>query len=378
MASDSSVAPQIASPRRRYRDLVLLMAVQTFGNQMAGSFWLVFLVRAPQSLDFDVAILMWMVAFAVAALTVFVMSRGNPMRASVSMMIGGVTVAVGHFSFTALPPLAAVAVAGVAFGIYLPAFWLPLNSLIVLETTRSNRAGRIGGVMATLLTTGVLGPVVGGYVAEVRGYSLLFILGGLISVGNILVVRFLVPQHQTFSFSIDLRRTRRGTALAFSGQGGVDGLLSVATPLGSFLFTKDSLELGLLFAFFSLAAGIAAVVLGRTSDRAKVRRPFLLLGPILSVPACLLAFAVRDLQAFALAVGWLSMTSVVAPSFIYTILVDRMEDAVPSATATRELLLDTSRAIALLAGLAVLLVGGDVYVLYLLVGGVILLEVLAR
>src|SRR5438094_8112051 len=136
------------------------------------------------------------------------------------------------------------------------------------------------------------------------------------------------------------------TALAFAGQGGVDGLLSVATPLGSFLLTRDSFALGLLFALFSLAAGIAAVVLGRVSDRVKVRSPFILLGPALSVPACLLAFASRDLGSFAFAIGWLSMTSVVAPSFIYPILVDRMDDSILAIHAPRAFRLDTSLSVA--------------------------------
>src|SRR5438132_637251 len=264
------------SQRFRYRELLGLVAMQSFGNQMTGSFWIVYLVSRPQPLDFRVA---------------------------------------------------------------------------------------------TLL---------GGYLADTVGFPFLFSLGGLILVGNLIRARRLVRREESFSYVIDLRRMGSRTALAFAGQGGVDGLLSVATPLGSFLLTRDSFALGLLFALFSLAAGIAAVVLGRVSDRVKVRSPFLLLGPALSIPACLLAFFSRTLDSFAFAIGSLSLTSVVAPSFIYTILVDRMEDSIPAVTATREFILNASRSVALFAGLIVLASGGDVYALYLLVGGVILLEALAR
>ncbi len=55
-----------------------------------------------------------------------------------------------------------------------------------------------------------------------------------------------------------------------------------------------------------------------------------------------------------------------------------MEDSIPAVTATREFILNASRSVALFAGLIVLASGGDVYALYLLVGGVILLEALAR
>jgi MFS family permease len=253
-----------------------------------------------------------------------------------------------------------------------------LNSLIVSETNVANRAGRLAGITATFAITGVLGPILGGLIAASAGYRLVFALSAAIVAANLVMVRGLAQVDEVHSYSVSFRRIGRRTALAFAGQGGVDGLASAATPLGSFLFTRASLELGLLFALFSLAAGVAAVVLGRVSDRVRARTPFLLFGPVLSVPACLLAFLVRDLGTFAFAIGWFSMTSAVAPSFIYTILVDRSEADVPAVTATRELVLNASRTVALLGGLVVLASGGDVYSLYLLIGGVILLEALAR
>src|SRR3989440_54370 len=288
----SPTSPPRTPRRRNYRALIGILAVQAFANQMAASFWLVYLVSPPQSLDFDVAIL--------------------------------------------------------------------------------------AGITATFAITGVLAPIVGGWIADRVSYRLVFGLAGVGVTANLLFVRWLAQSNETLVFSLDLKRVGRRTALAFSGQGGVDGLISAATPLGSFLFTSASFELGLLFALFSLAAGIAAGILGRVSDRVRVRTPFLLLGPLLSVPACLPAYLVRDLGAFAFAIGWLSMTSAVAPSFIYTILIDRTEKEIPTVTATRELILNTSRTLLLLGGLAVLALGGDVYALYLLVGGVILLEALAK
>ena len=366
-------------PRRRdYRALIGVLAVQAFGNQMAASFWLVHLVSAPQALPFDIAILVWVIGFGVAALTVLGIARGHPIRATTSMTMGLVSMVLGHFSFAFLLPLEGMVLGGIAFGLYVPLFWLPLNSLIVRETNPANRAGRLAGITATFAITGVVGPTLGGFLADLAGYRLVFALAGFIVSANLVFVRLLAQADESIVFSLDLRRTGARSALAFSGQGGVDGLLFAATPLGSFIFTRDSFELGLLFALFSLAAGIAAIVLGRVSDRVRVRSPFLLLGPILSVPACLLAYFVRDLGTFAFAVGWLSMTAAVAPSFIFTILVDRSERDIPTVTATRELLLNTSRTLTLLGGLAVLALGGDVYALYLLVGGVILLEALAK
>src|SRR2546422_7325000 len=308
--------PFRVSQRFRYRELLGLVAVQSFGNQMTGSFWIVYLVSRP--LDFRVATLLWVIAFLTAALGVLLMARGRPIPARASMTIGLATMAAGHFAFAFLPAAWVVLVGGMAFGIYLPLFWLPMNSLLVRETSPANRAGRLAAVTATFMTVAVVAPILGGFLATVAGYPVVFGLGGVIVASNLLLIRRRVAPSESFAFSVDLRRTAPRTTLAFSGQGGVDGLLSAATPLGSFLFTTNSLALRLLFALFSLAAGVAALLLGRASDRVRTRAPFLLLGPILSVPACILAFAVRDLRAFAFAVGWLSMTSPGAPSFSST------------------------------------------------------------
>jgi len=379
MATPPTLGPRSRiALRRDYRALIGVLAVQVFGNQMAASFWLVHLVSAPQALPFEVAILVWVIGFGVAALTVLGMARGRPIRATSSMTMGIISMVLAHFSFAFLSPLEGMVAGAIAFGVYVPLFWLPLNTLIVRETNPANRAGRLAGITATFAVTGVVGPTLGGLLAERAGYPFVFALAGVIVAANLVLVRLLAQSEESLVFKLDLRRTGARTALAFSGQGGVDGLLSAATPLGAFIFTRNSFELGLLFAVFALAAGIAAIILGRVSDRVRARAPFLLLGPILSVPACLIAYFIRDLGTFAFAVGWLSMTTAVAPSFIFTILVDRSERDIPTVTATRELLLNTSRTLTLLGGLAVLALGGDVYALYLLVGAVVLLEALAK
>lgn len=379
MASVTPTPSLVAGPRRRgYRELLVLVAVQSFGNQMAGSFWLVYLVSTPQSLPFNVAVLMWFFSYLLAAILVVLLAGGRPIRATTAMTVGLAFVAFGHVSFVFFPPMAIVAAAAIGFGVYIPAFWLPMGYLLSKETKEANRAGRMAGVTATFTVVGIVAPVVGGFIAQAFSYPVLFLLGGAVVSLNILFVRLLAQKVESVAYRLNFRRVGVRTSLAFSGQGAVEGVLSAATPLASFLFTKAALELGLLFAFFSMAAGVTTLILGQLSDRVRARTPFLVLGPILSVPAALIATTSPDLGSFALAVGWLSMATSVAPSFIFTILVDRMEDAMPDVSATREFLLNTSRTLALGIGLVVLLLGGGVQILFVLVAGAVLLEILAK
>lgn len=109
--------------------------------------------------------------------------------------------------------------------------------------------------------------------------------------------------------------------------------------------------------------------------------PFLLIGSLLSAPACPLAATAHNLVTVALSVGVLPMTMNATPSFIYTLLVDRRETSVRQITTTREIILNTSRAVATAVGIGLLLVGGSasaVCLLCFLVAGVILLEMLAK
>src|SRR3989442_7536906 len=88
--------------------------------------------------------------------------------------------AAGHSTSRLLPATGIVVVGGLAFGVSLPLFWLPMNSLLVRETSPANRAGRLAGVTATFMTVAVVAPVLGGGLAWTFSFPFLFSLGGLI------------------------------------------------------------------------------------------------------------------------------------------------------------------------------------------------------
>src|SRR5207237_1111733 len=102
----------------------------------------------------------------------------------------------------------------VSVGRYIPLVWLPLSSLVVRETNHANRAGRLAGITATFAITGVLAPIVGGWIADRASYRLVFGLAGLAVAANLLFVRWLAESDETLVFSLDLNRVGRRTALA--------------------------------------------------------------------------------------------------------------------------------------------------------------------
>src|SRR3989449_6409001 len=212
--------PFRVSQRLRYRELLGLVAVQSFGNQMAGSFWIVYLVSEPQALAFDVAALLWVVAYLTAAGVVVVMSRGPPIHARSSMTLALMIMAFCHFAFAVLPASWIVVVGGLAFGLYLPLFWLPMNCLLVRETSPANRAGRLAAVTATVTTVAIVAPILGGFLANLVGYPVVFGLGGVIWPCHLLPLSPPAAPRESVLVSVSIRRTAPRTTLAFSGQGG--------------------------------------------------------------------------------------------------------------------------------------------------------------
>src|SRR2546427_10388101 len=102
--------------------------------------------------------------------------------------------ASGLFDSAFLQEIWSFLVGGLAFGIYLPLFWLPMNSLLVRETSPANRAGRLAGVTATFTTVAVVAPVLGGHLAVTAGFPLLFSLGWRHLAGTPSRPRRLVPR----------------------------------------------------------------------------------------------------------------------------------------------------------------------------------------
>ena len=254
MAASSNVLSTVSAPRRRgYREFIAIVAVQSLGNTMSTSFWLVYLVSPPQSMPFETGVLVWLLAFAIAIVAVLVYARGRPIRATRSMTAGLAAMVGGHLALAFLPPPYVLVGGALGFGLYIPWFWLPFNLLFSRETSLGNRAGRMAGVTSTFMIVSVGAPALGGLVAQVVGYRVLFVASAAVVAGNLALVRLLAQREETFAYRFDFRRMGGRTSLAFSGQGAYEGLSTAATPLASFLFTTAALELGLLFAFFSTA-----------------------------------------------------------------------------------------------------------------------------
>jgi MFS family permease len=363
--------------RRGYRELLLLLGLVAFGASVTGSFWVVFLTKA-YALPPTFIAGMFAGATFVAAATAVALSRFPSLPATRTMIAGLASLGGMQIALATLqgPPL--YVSFAVLYGLYIPLFFLPWNTLLVEQTRVEDRGAKLAGVPFGYNLAAVGAPFVGGVVAQALGFPRLFLLGTTVLVVAAAVAAALSQDPDEVRLRLGLRRLGGRNAAAYMAQGGIDGVLWTAVPLVALSFVQGEVQLGALFSLFLLAGGVFGVALGRWSDRLRHRRRFLALGAALPVPLALAVAFAPSLPAFALANGLLSATLILGPTFVNAIAIDRLAGEAGLVMTTREVLLNLSRGLASVTVLALFLLGFQPQTAILLVAIFLPLEALAR
>jgi predicted MFS family arabinose efflux permease len=340
---------------RTYRHLLLLQGVLAAGNSMAVVFAITYFRNVGFS-DGDV-VLLNLVAFAVAALACVAFTRVRALPARASMAAGLVVLAASYGAYLVLSGWPLLVFVAVAWGAYIPLFFLPFNALVIGQTQAGDRARKVATFILAYTVVGIAGPALGGAVVDRLGYGPLFALSVGILGGGIALLFLLGVGDRTVGFAFDFRRMGARTNVALFAEGGFEGMAFGILPLIAYGFTSEAIDLGGLFSLFALAGGAVTVILGVASDRLRNRRPFLLAGAACSVVASLLVVQSRSLAAFAVGNSLLSLTSSLAPVFLFTIAVERGPGRHAEAIVTREVLLNAGRAASLSAFFVLIMLG---------------------
>lgn len=338
-----------------YRKILLVQSLLALANATAAVFGVVYLLKAEGFPARDL-VLFGLVEFLAASAVCLAIVRARP-RHGVALMVAGLFVLISSYAaFVVLRGWPLLLYVAVAWGLYIPLFFLPFNALVVGTTRTEDRAGKIGGFIFAYTVVGVLAPSLGGAIAF-ASYDLLFAFAIVVLIADVAVLLRLKLGREDYHFAFDFRGMGPRTSVAVFAQGAFEGLAFGLTPLIAFAFTKEELSIGGLFSLFALAGGAITVALGIASDRLRNRRPFLLTGVVVSALAAILVARAATLAEFALANSLVSLTASIAPLFLFAISVERLPGRVGPAVATREVLLNAGRTVSLAASLALVLFG---------------------
>ncbi|MGK7924815.1 MAG: MFS transporter [Spirulina sp.] len=102
------------------------------------------------------------------------------------IQIGAIAVALAPFAYLTISYLPALAAVRALHGISVAGMTTGYSTLVV-ELSPPEKRGELLGAMMMVLPLGMgLGPVLGGYIAELAGYSVLFIVSGILGIFTVI------------------------------------------------------------------------------------------------------------------------------------------------------------------------------------------------
>ncbi len=332
--------------RRAFFGLMLIETMLAFGITFAASFNIIYMYN-------ELEVPLWygpiylVLGFGISAIVSLWMSWRPHIDPRNAIMFGLLCLCIEYSLFLVVHDgwLLGILV-GVAFGLYFPFFWIPVNVLMARMTDKGDRGVTYGAFFFAWPLAAFVAPLLGGLVIGFTNYSLLFIIGIAIialTIGVVFAYRKYIPTKQVMRIRIDALGKRN--VLALFGEGGFEGVFWVGLVLVAYVFTQDEVAIGALFSLFGLCAGIMAVILGKVSDKIQNRVFFLRVSALASIPCVIAVSYATSLEEFALTNGLLEVACFVLPIFLFAILTDKMEDAKNDSVVGREFFLNIGRVV---------------------------------
>lgn len=364
--------------RGRFAHLLAIEALLMLAGSMAGAFSMVFLVQSV-SLSVTEASLFYLEAFVVTSLICFVMPKRGIGNSKHWLVIAVFSLGMFYLSFLLLDGYWLLFIAPLFFGPYIAGFWVPYNVLMLNLTSKKDRGQVISIFFLVYPVIALISPIVGGYMITNVGYWLIYTTAFTALVINVVLIALSSStRSQGMNPKLDTASFGRGLTLSLFFEGAQEGVFFTASPLLALLFVTDEFQLGILFAVFGLAGGVASVLIGRISDKTGNRARYIRLGALLSVPLILGISLSNELWPYAVLSCAMNLTLPLIPILLFALATDRCEQDKPTCVLTRETLLNTGRVLGCGLCTIIFLLSGDVKLAYAMAAVMIAGTVLVR
>lgn len=363
----------------RHGSLVLIQTLVALANTLANSFALIYLIREGHGYV-ECAIFILISALVPTILIAFasrpIVANFTASMATALMCLAGYYVALmflGGWPLVLLPPL--------LFGTYIATFWVPYFALVMHITSSKKRAAGLGVyfLIWPLLTT--VSPLLGGVIITYFSYQLLFATGAAVALAGLVFIvglktlkdirsRVIIPELiqslklnlvGKMSVDLDLKGVDWRISSALFAEGIQDGIFWVAVPIISFEFARNEATLSGFLSLFALWGAMMTVALGYLSDRLKNRVAIVRLGAASGAVAVMIAASSQGVEEYLSAMSMAYLCIAMIPSFLFTMLVDKLEKYKKKGVLLRELFLNAGKSAGVALVIIALLLGLNLF-----------------
>jgi len=361
----------------RHGPLVVVQTLVALANTLANTFALIYMIKLGMS-ELQCAIFILISTVVPFTLTAFA-SKTIVANFSRSITTALVALSAYYILLIFLRGWALVLIPPFLFGTYIVTFWVPYNALVMHITSKKKRGAVIGAYFLIFPLVSVVTPLAGGAIIAHISYEALFAIGSAIIFANLLIVAGLkvflklreriIIQELLQSLKINLvgklqmdlvlKPVDLRLRIALFAEGIQDGVFWVFVPIVSFGFAGDELSVGGYLSLFAFWGAVMTVALGYLSDRLKDRAYIVRMGASFGAVSMLLASMAGSAEQFATSMSLAYFFVAVIHSFLFTILLDKMEKLKKKGVLVREFLLNAGRSCGVLAVIVLLLIGVD-------------------
>ncbi len=245
-------------------------------------------------------------------------------------------------------------VAGIAFGVFIPLFWVPYKINLFKHSKKENTATLCGVMSIIYPTLRLFLPIVGAFVIKSFGYDLLF----QISIVALVAVAFFAmrakPQKVDFDFKESLTKTKNINKLIFI-EGMTTTLAWMIVPLVTLQFVQEAISFGLFITTTSFFGVMAAILMARHSDKKQERVEYIYPA---AIAASLLFFAAafsKSIVVWTILIGMATFASRILNPFYEAVVLDKRKN-LHNSMHSREILINLGRTVAMVFILACYLV----------------------
>ncbi len=361
----------------RHGSLIILQTLVAISNTMANAFALIYLYKS--GADYQQCALFILVSVVMTTALIAFAARPIMRSFPASIETALVCLVVYYILLMFLEGWYLILIPPIFFGTYMATFWVPYNALIMHITSRKKRGAGVGAYFLIFPLVSTTAPLAGGLIIGISSYQVLFAIAAVIVICNLVYIsgfgvftelrqRIIIPELlQSMKVNLvgklhvdlDMKGVSWRLKSSLFAEGIQDGIFWVLVPLISFEFAKSEVTLSGYLALFAFWGAVTTVVLGYLSDRLKDRTSIVRIGAAFGAISTLYAAYSNGpgeyLSAMSLAYFWIAMI----PSFLFTMLVDKLERFKKKGVLLREFYLSAGKCVGIAILIAVLLVGAD-------------------
>jgi MFS family permease len=357
----------------RHGHMIAVQAFVAVANTLANSFALIYLVR--QGATYLECSIFVLIAILTSTALISFASRTIVKNFSSSVTTALVCLAAYYMLLMVLHGWPLLVIPPIFFGAYIVTFWVPYNVLIMHITSRAKRGASVGSYFLVFPLVGVLTPALGGLIILLSGYQALFAVAAILALADIVFIlgmkvlremkrRIIIPELLAslkinmighWNIDIDFKAVDWRLRSALFAEGIQDGIFWIFIPLVSFEFAKSEIGAGGYLSLFAVWGAIMTIALGYLSDRLKDRASIVRIGAAFAAVSVLIASSATDPAQYVSSMSMVYFWIAMVPSFLFAMLLDKMERLKKKGVIVREFLLDTGRIVGVLATILLLI-----------------------